>query len=246
MKKLAAFGIAVIIALGLLIGPTLAEEMNVEAIMKAHVKAIGGTEALDKIKTVKRSATTSMDGVMGQMEGTSEEVFVVGKKSYQHTDFGVYVETSGWNGKTGWAKNSMEGLQDVTGEDLEFLESAAEVSLLATVWRAYGNAALKHLPDETYEGKQYQVLTIVETDIDFYLDPKTGLLAAMSMPFEDPELGEAELLIVTEDYNEYNGVMFPDSTMMVIGDDLIVIESEYTETKINGPVDNAVFEKPAK
>ena len=244
MKRFALLGIIAVLAIGLLIGPSLAEEMSVEAIMKAHVKALGGTEAIDKIKTVKRTGTSSMDGILGQMKGTTEEIFVVGKKSYQHTDYEMYMETSGWNGETGWTKNSMEALKDVTGEDLEDLESAAEISFLATIWQEYGNVALERLPDESYEGVDYIVLQIIGTEINCYLDPTTKLIAAMDMPFEDPDLGESELLIVTEDYNAHNGVMLPDSMTILIGEDLLVIENKYTETRINEPVDDAIFEKP--
>ena len=245
MKSAAVLGIAVLGALCVLITPTIAEEMSVEALMKAHVKAMGGTEAMDKIKSIHRKGPASMDGAFGQMEGTIEKIVVIGKKAYSQTEFGVFVETSGWNGKTGWTENPMEGVQPITGDDLEFLESSAELSILTTVWHEYGNSALERADDVTYEGKTYHVLQIAgEEGLNFYLDPDTALLAGMSMPVDDPELGEGVLLITSEDYKEYEGVMLPTKMTIDIADSMIVIEMKYTEITINGDVDNSIFEKP--
>ena len=240
-RSIARLGLAATLALMTL--PSLAEE-NAETIMKAHVKALGGLEAIDKIKTIKRSGSAEMDGAFGQMSGTNEEIVVVGRKIYQKMDLGVFAETNAWDGTVGWKENSTEGVQDVEGEDLEFLQAGAEVSMLVSAWRGYGNAAILVQPEETHEGETYRVLMIAEADIKFYLDKKTNLLAGMTIPFEDPDFGEAVILVIFEDYEAHAGVQMANSVITDIGDGTIILENTYDKTKINEDVDETIFKKP--
>jgi len=246
-KKLAIVTIFVV-ALGVvLVGAFVTDPVSANAkedLLVAHEEAMGGAAAIAKIKNISRSGTAEMGGAFGEMAGSVTESIVIGQKYHQNMDLGVFAEISAWNGKAGWSKNSMEGLSEIEGDDLEFLSMQATVSMLHSLWRAYGSISFKALPDESYEGRDYHVLELQTGDMTFYVDKETKLLGGVTLPFEDAELGESELTIYFDDYNEYEGVQIANTVGMDIGDGIVEIEMSYSETKVNTNIDDKIFEKP--
>ena len=225
----------------LLTDPVSADAKN--EVLIAHEKAMGGAEAIGKLKNISRSGTAEMGGVFGEMSGTVTESIVFGKKYHQHMDLDGYYETSAWNGKTAWSKNPLDGESPVEGEDLEFFTMQATVSMLHSIWKQYGAFAFKSQPDVTYEGREYHVLELDTGDMTFYIDKETKLLGGITVPFEDPELGESEMTLYYDDYNEYEGVQIADTVGMDIGEGIIEIEMRYSDTKVNTKIDDKIFEK---
>ena len=101
------------------------------AVVKSHLKAVGGTDALGKIKSAKRSgqysAVSSLDG---RFKGTVKQVGVVGKKAYQTIVTDAFVFKFRWNGTAGWVEEPTEGDHVMGTGERVFLISAVEISPL--------------------------------------------------------------------------------------------------------------------
>ena len=78
-KKEAMLKPTTCLALGLTL--ILSSVARAEHIVAAHIEAIGGADAIAKIKTIRRTGKTEMKGLLAQ--GTIEQACVVGKKALQ-------------------------------------------------------------------------------------------------------------------------------------------------------------------
>ena len=243
MKKLDVFGIAAVAAIGLLSTTTQAQEMNAEAIMKAHIKALGGMEAMDKVRTIKVGGSMSM--YMGdELLGTFELVWVVGKKFYQKIDLGVLVSNSAWNGTVGWIDTGNRP-RDLLHGEIGMFSRAVHFNPLVAVWKEYGIESIEVLPEETHEDKTYHVLqTSEQADIKYYLDKQNHLLARMSAPVEFVGLPFDECVSHFEDYASNDGALLPGAWTLIYGEGAAVQKFTVNESKINEDLDDSLFEKP--
>ena len=214
-------------------------------VIDAHIKALGGAEAVAKVKTIQRSGTAKLEGDFGQFEGSHAAAYVVGKKAYTKLDFDLFVEQNGWNGESGWKLSSQGGLTEVVGDDLEGLKMQAAVSPIVAIAKQYGRVALKDLGERELDDKKYLGIGIVDSMVVFYLDPQTKLIAAMTVAPDDAAAGgEATVKVSYDDYQEHGGVKVPDTVVIEIADGAFTIEMAYDETTINDPVDETLFESP--
>jgi hypothetical protein len=242
MKRIAY--LAFVFTLFLLVtGSTTAAADKVD-LLDRHFEAVGGIDRLFKIKTITRSGNATMGGAFGDLAGTIEEAVVVGSKSYSEMDLGVHRESTGWNGTAGWKKTLATGTVTLSGTALEGAKAAAFPDPLQDLFDLYGAEAFIEGDDGVVRGQDCDTLWIVDTDIAFYLDKATHHLLAMETSISDPALGDARLAIYYSDHSEYEGVWLPDRTELNIADGTITIGLEYTQTEIDVPVDEAVFEKP--
>ncbi len=125
-------------------------------------------------------------------KGTVEQATVVGKNAYQKMDMNPLVHTAVWNGTEGWQKDA-RGVRKLDTDDLNILMSSVAVSPLLSAWNEFGNAAIKVLPEETRNGRAYQVLQIAKfDDVKFYLDKETQLLARIVSSHRAPGIPPGE------------------------------------------------------
>ena len=78
MKNIAAWVLSALLLMGMLTVPSVADDKGVEDLMKAHIEALGGEEALGKIKTISRSGVMYIEGDFGEFEGDYSESTIVG------------------------------------------------------------------------------------------------------------------------------------------------------------------------
>ncbi len=216
---------------------------QVDDILEAHFEAIGGLDKLSGIKTVKRSGSSTLGGVAGNLEGSREEMAVVGKKSYSKSDLGVLSETTGWNGTTGW-RNGAQGLVDLEGDDLAFAITAMYLDPLHSAYDQFGSSALSLGADKMVYGKDCVTLTQEGAPVSYYIDKESQYLVGVEITTTDPQMGEITLMIGYGDYTEYGGVMFPNTSSLDIANGMITIDTTYETTEIDVDVDEAIFEKP--
>lgn len=243
MKKFTTFGIATTIAIGLLCTSAQSQELSVETIMNAHIKALGGMEALDKIKTIKRSGSASIS-IPTPMEGPYEAVLFVGEKFSQKWEVpGAMSTVTTLIGTAGWMDHSMLGLAELEGDLLKAIMSQLYVSEIASVWREKGNDSIRLLPDETLESTTYHVVQIVgEEEIKFYLDRESMLLAHWIA-----NQGNVETALSFYDYASHGGVQMPGAATSKFMYDFagrVILEMRFEKVTINGDVDDTVFEPP--
>ena len=162
-------------------------------------------------------------------------------------DFAAFVSEAGWNGETGWSKDAQDGLKEIEGDDLESLKMSAGIDPIAAIMNQDGQAAFEAAGDQEFDGKTYDAVNAVNVgfELTFFLDKKTKLIAAMTAKRDDPNLGGDYVLKVTyDDYKAVAGVQLPHKTVHDIADGTLILTMTYTETTVNQPIDNKLFEKP--
>jgi len=231
-----------------IVGFAAALGANVRAdVIDAHIAAVGGTEALAKIKTMQRKGNIAIEGEFGQFDGTRREAIINGKKAYTATDFGAFASQSGWNGEIGWDKNAGQEPKEIEGDELETLKLSAGIDPLAAIKHQYGQAAFKLAGDQELDGRTYDAVDIVDTGWTFFLDKQTKLIAAMITKRNDPNLGgELVLKIAYDDYQAVEGVQLPHKTVTDIADGRAVMTTTYTETTVNQPINDTLFDWPTE
>jgi hypothetical protein len=213
--------------------------------MNAHVAAVGGVDNIKKVTSMHRSGNASMDGVFGHMEGTFEEISVISQKAYSKMDLTAFMQRSGWNGTVGWAEDTMQGMHEVEGDELELLKTQAQVDLLAAVWMEYGPGAFMLDPNPPADAGDLHAIRIVGVEnATYFIDPEDNHVRRIHLPYDDPASGPSTVVVSFDEYTEYDGVKLPDKVTTVVGGGTITIVYDYTETVINGEINDTIFNKP--
>jgi hypothetical protein len=246
LSFLKAGRIATLAALALFAAAEAATAESGEELLEANITAIGGEEAIDAVKTIHRKGDVFVDGQFGVMEGTYERIAIIGQKAYNMRDLGVFVQAMGFDGERGWKDDAMMGIVDIEGGELEQIRAELVISPLVGI-KAEGAAGdLSAAGTEEVDGIAYNVLELAregQPTVRFYLDPETNLLARTQLDQDSPQWGPITIVLEFSDYQEHGGVLLPSVEKIDLGD-FIRLETTYTETVINGEVDESIFDKP--
>lgn len=222
---------------------TAASAESVEEVIDKNLKAQGGREALVGLKSVERKGKVNVDGSFGQMEGTVEEAAIPWKKARRALDLAVFVQKDGYNGKVAW-RDGMNGVQEVEGEEAAQIKQVTELNPFVMI--AERGTKAEKLDDETVDGKAYFVVQLSPKDrptVKYFIDKESGLLKRTKLTQMHPQFGEVEILMEADGYEAFGPVKLPTKNKITMGEAL-QIETTYTETKVNGDIDEAIFELP--
>lgn len=206
-----------------------------------YVKAIGGKEAYEKLKTRKDSGTLQMPA-MG-ISGTYEAMSAAPDKLYLKMSiagFGDSIEGS--DGKTVWSVNPLTGSRVKSGDELK-------QALIANNF--YKDVKMKELysrletirKDKVGEADVYVVKASNEglPDDILYFDAETGYLLRTDMTAISPE-GKQAVSTYYSDVREVSGIKLPFRYRMVMPQFEIIVSMEKVEFGVE--VDEAKFSKP--
>lgn len=223
-----------------------------EAVLKANLAAIGGADALNNVTTISRSGDVFMDGQFGAMDGTAKQALIHGEKAYAQFDLGIFAQTQGYDGTTAWQDNSMQGIKDLEGEEADQIIQGVNVSLLADRYLNGDVEGLTLVEDESVGEDACSVLQEASLDengvddgkgVKFYISQASGLLVRVVLHQDSPQFGPVVITVDYSDYADHGGVQLPGKNKIVLGD-FITLEYEYSETTVNGELDDAMFNKP--
>jgi uncharacterized membrane protein len=220
-----------------------ATAQTVEEVIAKDIKAQGGREALMGIKALERKATVSVDGTFGQLEGTVEEVSIPWKKARRSLDLGVFVQKDAWNGKVAW-RDGMMGITEIEGEEANQIKQSVELNPFLVIGER-GTKAEK-LDDETVDGVAYYVIQLTPKDrpvVKFFVDKQSDLIKRMTATQNNPQFGKVDVVVETLSYEQFGPIKLPTKTKVNVGEALS-IETTFTETKVNGEVDESIFDMP--
>ena len=220
-----------------------AAAQTAEEIVAGHIKALGGKDAIAKVKSISRKADMSMGGAFGDMAGTVESHVILGKKAYTTVDLGGFMQTSGFDGSIAW-ENGMQGLRELTGDEAMQIRGATAITPLVG-YKASGST-IKKLDDEKIGEADHYVIELSPSEgpkLKIYLDQSTKLLTKFEVTMNNPQFGEMTIVQEVAEYAVFEGLKLPVKETATIGD-MFNIETIYTETTINGEVDEKIFEKP--
>jgi hypothetical protein len=236
-------GCAILAAALVVLSASLAEAQTVEEIIAKNIKAQGGRDALTNLKSLQRKGEVDLDGAFGQMEGTVEEVVIPWKKAYSATDLGAFAQKDGWNGTVAW-RDGMMGIQEIEGEEASQIKQAVDLNPFVMI--ADRGTKAERLDDEAVEDVDYYVIQLTPTDgpaVKLFVDKESDHVMRVTFTQNNPMFGEVEIIIENSDYEDFGGVKLPTKIKAYVGD-VFEIETTYTETKVNGEIDEAIFEIP--
>jgi hypothetical protein len=215
---------------------------SADDIFNKYMGAIGGQAGLSKLT----SRTAS--GTITQANGNSFQ-FVLEQSGPDK--FHLVVTTPqgslerGFDGKVGWEKTA-RGVREVSGGELASYRAANSLFSFINLKEQYARAP--RVRRDKLNDKDVYVLDGQTTDgrrMRLYFDATTGLLLRR-MTFLATMIGQIPDQVDFEDYRDVDGVKFAfigRSATTEAGNPIST--RTFTEVKVNAPVDDAKFTKPA-
>jgi hypothetical protein len=212
-----------------------------DQILAKYTEALGGTAAIDKLKT------RSMKGTWLTSQGMT-----LGYEVYQSAPDRIYtvlntpkqgVIERGFNGEIAWEK-SMQGLRELKEDQLFYLKRYPDlfkdIKLQGQFTRmSYGGK-------DQIDGKDVYVLRGVGLDGKgerLFFDAQTGLLVRR-ITSTTTIVGLIPEQVDYEDYRDVDGMKVPFTIRVTSIDSFYSSTRKFTEIKLNVPVDETKFNKP--
>ncbi|MEZ5346687.1 MAG: hypothetical protein R2681_14135 [Pyrinomonadaceae bacterium] len=189
----------------LLLFSTAPVAQSPKQILKDAEKALGNKKSLQSVSSVKRS------GLIIRLADGASGTFVMetSKPNFYHSkfDFRGFETEMGFNGKSGWLRDSREGLRTLTGDASE--DFKAEAVFRNWQWLDYKKRKEKISGGgrAVVNGKHTDVVVVTTpyaVSIKLYFDIRTKLLLREEMPN-----GDSVKIFNYSDYRPVNGVKVP-------------------------------------
>lgn len=232
MKFLAALFLIVLVFI-----PARAQSPS--KVIKQAERAMGGSKALKAVRSIARTGTITRigDGDTGRYRFLAAQP---GLLNIGYDLDGFEVETS-YNGRSGWTRNSRDGLQTLTGDASIAMAAAAEYRTNLWLRHKANKARLTSGGQGNVDGQRANVLLLTTqkgTAIKLFFDAASGLLIRDEVPMGDS--------IVVTDYSDHRdvaGVKQAFAERVSIDGELYDVKFE--DIKLNGPIAAAEFDFPA-
>ncbi|MGV3557508.1 outer membrane lipoprotein-sorting protein [Larkinella arboricola] len=220
-----------------------ATAQTVEEIVSKHVTALGGKDKLNGVKTLYTERSLSVQG----MDIPNKTTMVVGKALRTESSVMGNAMIQVIDGSTGWMiRPAMMGgsgnPEDMPAEMVKQQLGQLDPFGPLVNYQEKGNK-VELVGKEKVEGKDSYHLKITTKEglvMEEYLDSNTYLLNKLKVNMNGQQ-GE----MIFSDYKEVEGIPFANTTHMTSeqAGNLVFTTNKVT---INGPVDEAIFKKPAK
>jgi len=229
------FIVAVIFTLGLAAG-SAAQSPSI--ILKRAEKALGGVKALRSVRSMVQTGTikSSAEGISGKyvLHTSQPDLMNI---SY---DLDGFETEMGFNGRSGWARNSRDGLRTLTGS--AGVDFQAKALFRNNLWIRHKDdkAKITSGGKTVIEGKSVNVVIMTTRrgqPIRLSFDAASGLPVREEMPSG----GEMEIVDLG-DYRAVDGVNYPFFSRITRGEQTYEIQVD--EVKVNQTVPRSVFDFP--
>lgn len=220
-------------------GQATAPQPTVDDVLNKYIAAIGGQSAIDKLKTrvMKGTYTTGGNNLSLEIHQAAPDKVHVKFVAPQGP-----IER-GFNGSAGWEK-SPRGITDL---------GAAQLADLKAGFVLFRDLKLKeqftrmNVRREKLDGKDVNVVTgaaLTGKRERLYFDAETGLLLRRVASTQTP-IGVIPEQTDYEDYRDVDGVKIPFTIKTAGIEGFSTGTRKFTEIKINAPLDETMFNKPA-
>lgn len=243
---------AVAVAL-LLVGWTpVVWAQTADEVVEKCLTAIGGRAAFEKLKSRSTTGTITLTTPAGDVSGSVEVLNQAPNRSrtlikadLSAFGAGELVLDQRFNGISGYSMNTLQGNNEITGNQLDNLRNGSFPNPLLN-FKAMGTTV--RLGGKEKVGEREAYLMIFEPTsgsvVRQYVDAETYLPIKAVMKVDVPQLGQ-EMEQTTEflDYREVDGIKLPFrlvATSSVQNYTIIITKVEH-----NLPIDDTLFSKPA-
>ncbi|MFN2491385.1 MAG: c-type cytochrome [Pyrinomonadaceae bacterium] len=212
-----------------------------EQVLAKYTDALGGAAVIDRLKT------RTMKGTWLTSNGIS-----LGYEVYQTAPDKMYtvlntpkqgVFERGVSGQVAWEKSS-RGVRDIEGIELFYLKRYPDLFRDVKVQGQF--ARISFGGKDKIDGREVYVLRGLTADSKgerLYFDTQTGLLVRR-ITSTPTMVGLVPEQVDYEDYREVDGMKVPFTIRVTSIDPFYSSTRQFTEIKLNVPVDEAKFVKP--
>ena len=228
-----------VLIVAILAGSAGVSAQSASSILKQAEKALGGAKALKNVTSVTRRGTIRRlsDGAEG------EYAYQTARPVLYNLSFDLdgFETELGYNGRSGWARNSRDGLRTVTGKaSTDFQARAAFANLL---WLDAGDQKAKVTSGgrANIDGRPANVVIFTTQKgvaIRLAFDAVSGLPVRVDIPN-----GEQTDSYVYDDYRPVAGIRMPFREVMTYGGE--TYEIRIGEARTNQPIARSEFDFPA-
>lgn len=221
--------------------PNVKSAPTVKEILDRYAKALGGREAVEKLKS--RTAKGTVELVPMNLSGTFETYAAPEARSHTRmtlNGIGELIETT--DGKAAWSVNPIQGSRDRTGAELAQTRVTNDFYRDIRLEKLFQKIELKGV--EKFGERDAYALVATAGDLPsetWYFDVKSGVLLRSDITTLSPE-GPQPMSIYYEDMRAVDGVMLPFRIRTKTPQFEIIITT--TEVKHNTPIDEGKFTKP--
>lgn len=149
----------------------------------------------------------------------------------------------GYDGQKAWSKDSIQGLKELKGPELEQAKESAAIFPTLQIIDNLTSATL--LKDAEENGKTLKVIKVTSKnnpEKTLYFDETTKLLAKMTSKFTTGPDGAMEVTVSMSDYKEKDGIKYATKLdMAVMGQQM---QMTFTDVNHNVEIDDTTFTMP--
>ena len=202
-------------------------------VLAKYVAAIGGTDAIMKITSLKQTSTMQVPavGLTGDVESYQAAPNKMATKS---TIPGVGEMRQGTDGVVAWDSNPMQGPRLLSDKELAQTLEGADFygNLLYPVDRF---SKLENLGVADFNGEKSYKIKLVRKDsgreLTHYFSVATGLIVGAET-VQESQMGPMQVSSTLSAYKAFGGVKFPTRTEVTIGANKLIMT--ITNVVING------------
>ncbi len=229
------FIFSIVLAFGL---ATAAYAQSPSKILKQAEKALGGSKLLKSVRSV--SKTGRVTRFSDRVEGFYSSQTAQPNLFNESLELGGFEIESGYNGRSGWARNSRDGLQTLNGD--AGLALQAKAAYRNALWLNYKNERSRIISggQASVDGKNANIVilkTIKGVTMRLFFDAMTGL------PVRDEiTIGDVTETRDHSDYRDVAGTKQSYFEKVTIGDQ--AYEIRFGEIKLNAQIARSEFDFP--
>lgn len=214
------------------------------AIIDKFIEASGGVEAYKKIKT--RVA-------VGEMTMPAQGIKMAIKLSQKAPDKihmeqeikGLMNGKQGYDGKEGWAEDTLLGFRKLEGAELAQLTRESNINRELNLKEDF--PTMKVLPDAQLDDKTVSVIEATSKDDKketWFFSQDTHLMVKMEQKMSLGPQGEIDVIILLNDYKEVDGIKLPMTSE--VKNPAFTGVLKMTSIKHNEELDDKLFAAPQK
>jgi hypothetical protein len=216
-----------------------ARAQDPEKIVDQYIKAVGGSKAISKIRTLTVEGTfTTPDGKTGAYTLDTR----LPNRYYSELVLADQNLIEAYNGKSAWHQTQSGEIATLLGKEGAQLEAAGQYYNSHLVNARKNKLGIGFAATLKVRGKDaYDLELTTPTGVKRHvlLDPTTHLIVK-----EVAVIGGVEQEVLYDDHRPLNGVKFPYKIELHRGKD--VYDISVTRVAVNGPVGERVFDYPRK
>lgn len=215
-----------------------ASSQSPSRVLKQAEKALGGAKAYTAVRSWQRKGTVSR--VSDGATGTYIVQTSLPNQFHESYDLGGFESERGYNGRSGWVRDSRSGLSTATGDSSTDLQ--AEATYRNSLWLNYkkDKAKVARAGTAQINGKAHNVLTLSTakgTTIKLYFDAESGQLNREEIP-----IGDGTKTIDYSDFRKTGAVTVPYQMSITTGSEQL--EVTFDQITPNASIAGTDFDFP--